>query len=44
MTAAGWGETEEGEFPKALLEVKLDIVDAGTCNANILVLAPQSMV
>src|SRR5262245_22292961 len=23
VTAAGWGETEEGEFPKALLEVKL---------------------
>ena len=37
VTAAGWGENEEGEFPKALLEVKLDIVDANTCNSNILV-------
>jgi secreted trypsin-like serine protease len=37
VTAAGWGETEEGDFPKALLEVKLDVVDAGTCNSNILV-------
>ena len=36
VTAAGWGENEEGEFPKALMEVKLDIVDAGTCNSNIL--------
>jgi secreted trypsin-like serine protease len=36
VTAAGWGETEEGDFPKALLEVKLDIIDAGTCNANVL--------
>jgi secreted trypsin-like serine protease len=36
VTAAGWGETEEGDFPKALLEVRLDIVDAGTCNSNIL--------
>src|SRR5262245_20468275 len=34
--AAGWGATEDSEFPKALLEVKLDIVDAGTCNSNIL--------
>jgi secreted trypsin-like serine protease len=37
VTAAGWGETEEGEFPKALLEVRLDIIDANTCNSNILV-------
>ena len=37
VTAAGWGETEDGEFPKALMEVKLDIVEAGTCNSNILV-------
>ncbi len=36
VTAAGWGENEEGEFPKALMEVKLDILDAGTCNANVL--------
>jgi secreted trypsin-like serine protease len=37
VTAAGWGENEDGEFPKALMEVKLDIVDANTCNSNILV-------
>src|SRR5262245_1443129 len=37
VTAAGGGETEDGEFPKALMEVKLDVVDASTCNANILV-------
>ena len=36
VTAAGWGENEDGEFPKALMEVKLDIVDAGTCSSNIL--------
>ena len=36
VTAAGWGETEEGEFPKALLEVKLDIVEGAICNSNIL--------
>jgi secreted trypsin-like serine protease len=36
VTAAGWGENEEGDFPKALLEVKLDIVETRTCNANIL--------
>jgi secreted trypsin-like serine protease len=36
VTAAGWGETEEGDFPKALLEVKLDIVETRTCNANVL--------
>jgi secreted trypsin-like serine protease len=36
VTAAGWGENEDGEFPKTLMEVKLDIVEAGTCNANIL--------
>jgi secreted trypsin-like serine protease len=36
VTAAGWGENEQGDFPKALLEVKLDIVEASTCNANIL--------
>ena len=37
VTAAGWGENEDGEFPKALMEVRLDIVDANTCNSNILV-------
>jgi secreted trypsin-like serine protease len=36
VTAAGWGENEDGEFPRTLMEVKLDIVEAGTCNANIL--------
>ena len=36
VMAAGWGENEEGDFPKSLLEVKLDVVDAGTCNANVL--------
>ena len=36
VTAAGWGENEDGEFPKALMEVRLDVVDAGTCNSNIL--------
>jgi len=35
VKAAGWGETEEGDFPRTLLEVSLDIVDAGTCNSNI---------
>lgn len=36
VTAAGWGENEDGEFPKVLMEVKLDIVDGYTCNSNIL--------
>jgi secreted trypsin-like serine protease len=35
VIAAGWGETEEGDFPKSLLQVQLDIVDVSTCNANV---------
>lgn len=36
VTAAGWGENEEGEFPKTLMEVKLDIIETNTCNSNVL--------
>ncbi|MCC6887744.1 MAG: serine protease [Hyphomicrobiales bacterium] len=36
VTAAGWGENEDGEFPKTLMEVRLQIVETGTCNANVL--------
>ena len=36
VIAAGWGQTEDGDYPKTLLQVGLDIVDSGTCNSNIL--------
>jgi secreted trypsin-like serine protease len=36
VTAAGWGETEKKEQPRELLHVQMDVLDNGTCNANIL--------
>ena len=35
VIAAGWGETETGDFPKSLLQVNLDIVEVSTCNVNV---------
>ncbi len=36
VSTAGWGETETGDFPKALRFIDIDILDSNSCNAAII--------